>query len=124
MMTFSLYLYAVLGIHWCLARDNYGHMNVLFSTVQKSVKLMDVYEELIIISHKWFDLGLRLELEEGKLETIEHANPNKPQNCLRAVLSTWLKQDSRRTWQFLCAALRSNTVGENKLANTIEAKYT
>ena len=107
-----------------LSSDNYGHMNVLFSTVQKSIKLMDVYEELIDISHKWFDLGLRLELEEGKLEAIELANHNKPQNCLRAVLSMWLKQDSRHTWQFLCAALRSKTVGENKLANTIEAKYT
>ena len=107
-----------------LSRDNYGHMNVLFSTVQKSIKLMDVYEELIDISHKWFDLGLRLELEEGKLETIELANPNNPQHCLREMLSTWLKQDSRRTWQFLCAALCSKTVGENNLANTIEAKYT
>jgi len=92
-------------------------MNDLYSTVQKSIELRDVYEELINISHKWFDLGLRLELEEGKLETIELANHNKPQHCLRAMLSTWLKQDSRPRWQFLCAALRSKTVGENNLVN-------
>ena len=58
------------------------------------------------------------------LKTIKSANPANSQHCLRETLSTWLKQvDPRPTWQVLCAALCSKTVGEERLASTIESKY-
>lgn len=85
---------------------------------------MDVYKELVDISYNWYDLGLQLELTEGKLKNIQGANPEDPQHCMQEMLSTWLRQvDPRPTWHVLCAALRSRTVGEKELASTIEAKY-
>ena len=82
-----------------------------------------MYEDLIDISHHWYDLGLQLELEEGTLENIKLDNPESAQHCLREMLSTWLKNERRPLWQTLCAALRSRTVGAEKLASDLEAKY-
>ena len=82
-----------------------------------------MYEDLIDISHQWYDLGLQLKLTEGTLETIKSDNHENAQHCLRKVLSTWLKIDPRPSWQTLCAALRSRTVGAEKLASDLEAKY-
>ena len=92
-------------------------------TVQKPINLKNVYEDLIDISHQWYDLGLQLELEEGTLKTIKSDNPENSKHCLREVLSTWLKIDPRPTWQTLCAALCSRTVGAEKLAGDLEVKY-
>ena len=94
----------------------------LLPTVKKPIELKNVYEDLINISHQWYDLGLQLELEEGTLKTIKSDNPES-QHCLRETLSTWLKTDPRPSWQTLCAALRSRTVGAEKLAGDLEAKY-
>ena len=84
---------------------------------------MNVYEDLIDISHQWYDLGLQLRLEEGTLKTIKSDNPESSKHCLREMLSTWLKIDSRLSWETMCAALRSRTVGAEKLASDLEAKY-
>ena len=92
-------------------------------TVQKPIDLKNVYEDLIDISHQWYDLGLQLELEEGTLETIKSDNPENSQHCLRKMLSTWLKIGPKPSWQTLCAALRSRTVGAEKLASDLEVKY-
>ena len=94
-----------------------------FPTVQKSIKLKDVYEDIVSISHKWYDLGLQLELEEGTPKTIKSDNPENSQHCLREMLSTRLKFDPRPTWHTLCAALRSRTVGAETLASNLVAKY-
>ena len=95
----------------------------LLPPVKKPIELKNVYEDLINISHQWYDLGLQLELEEGTLETIKLDNHENAQHCLRKVLSTWLKIDPRPSWQTLCAALCSRTVGAEKLASNLEAKY-
>ena len=90
---------------------------------QKPIKLIEAYEDLVGISHKWHDIGLRLELEEGTLKAIESDYPKNAQDCLREMLSTWLKVEPRATWRTLCAALCSRTVGEEKLASNMLAKY-
>ena len=82
-----------------------------------------MYEDLIDISHQWYDLGLQLKLTEGTLESIKSDHHDNTQHCLRKVLSTWLKIDPRPLWETLCAALRSRTVGAEKLAGDLEAKY-
>ena len=89
----------------------------------KPIKLNEAYEDLVGISHKWHDLGLRLELKEGTLKAIESNYPKNSQDCLREMLSTWLKVEPRASWRTLCAALRSRTVGEEKLAGDLVAKY-
>ena len=94
----------------------------LLLPVKKPIELKNVYEDLINISNQWYDLGLQLELEEETLKTIKLDNPES-QHCLREMLSTWLKIDPRPSWQTLCAALHSRTVGAEKLAGDLEAKY-
>ena len=95
----------------------------LLLAVQKPIELKNAYEDLIDISHQWYDLGLQLKLEEGTLKTIKADNPGSSKHCLREVLSTWLNIDPRPSWQTLCAALHSRTVGAEKLASDLEAKY-
>ena len=95
----------------------------LLPTVWKQVELKNAYEDLIKISHKWYDLGLQLGVEEGTLENIKSDNHENSQNCLRGMLSTWLKVDPKPMWDTLCTALRSRTVGANRLASDLEAKY-
>ena len=89
----------------------------------KLIKLNEAYEDLVGISHKWHDLGLRLELKEGTLKAIESNCPKNSQDCLREMLSTWLNDEPRALWRTLCAALRSKTVCEEKLAGDLVAKY-
>ena len=78
---------------------------------------------MVGISYKWYDLGLQLEVEEGTLKTIKSDNPGNSQDCLREMLSTWLKIDPRPTWHTLCAALHSRTVGAETLASDMVVKY-
>ena len=85
-------------------------------------KLKELFEELVNISHKWKHLGIQLGLE-GKLDNIKSDNPENSQHRLSDVLSTWLKVEPGATWHTLCAALRSETVGEQKLASDLVAKY-
>ena len=85
-------------------------------------KLKDLLEELVHISHKWYYLGIQLGLEK-KLDNIKADHPEKSQHCLTKMLSIWLEIDPRATWHTLCAALRSETVDEKKLASDLEAKY-
>ena len=90
---------------------------------QKPITLSEVYEGLVGISHKWQDVGIQLKLEEGILKAIESDHPKNSRDCLREMLSAWLKIDLRPTWHTLCAALRSETVGEEKVASNLVAKY-
>ena len=90
---------------------------------QKPIMLSEAYEGLVGISHKWQDVGLQLKLEEGILKGIESDHPKNSRDCLREMLSKWLKIDPRPTWHTLCAALHSETVGEEKLAGSLGAKY-
>ena len=85
-------------------------------------ELKNLLEELVKISHKWYCLGIQLGLE-GKLDNIKSDHPEKSQHCLSEMLSTWLKVEPRATWHTLCAALCSDAVGEEKLANNLVAKY-
>ena len=90
---------------------------------QKPIMLSEAHEGLVGISHKWQDVRIQLKLEEGILKAIESDHPKNSRDCLREMLSKWLKVDPRPTWHTLCAALCSETVGEEKLAGTLVAKY-
>ena len=85
--------------------------------------LSDVLEELLDISGKWYNIGLRLRLRTGDLENIRYQNPDVP-TCLREMLLHWLKKlDPPPTWERLACALESRTVGEPWLAEQLRIKY-
>ncbi len=69
---------------------------------------------------KWRQLGDRL-LSHDQVENIKGDNNNE---CLRTVLSLWLKKrDGSQTWAKLLAALRHKTVGEEGVADDIVKEY-
>ena len=107
----------------CLQEEHLFWFQGQVQKLDQKLNLKNLLDELADILDKWHVLGLQLELKEGTLKAIESDYPKNSRDCLREMLSTWLKIEPRATWHTLCAALRSRTVGEEKLANDLEAKY-
>ena len=87
-------------------------------------------EQLLPIASHWKDLGLQLGLTLNELTTIENTPlliPRAPTSFLREMLHRWLNQAPPShpfpTITKLCDALRSYTVGEERVAYDIEQKY-
>jgi hypothetical protein len=68
---------------------------------------------------QWYNLGLELDITPDSLDSIELANPQKPDRCFRAMLTKWLREHQRPTWSELAEALRSPSVGLSHLAQEI-----
>ena len=82
-----------------------------------------VREELLDVSTKWFDIGLKLKLSVGALERVRDQYPD-PSTSLREMLLHWLKTvDPPPTWEGLACSLESRTVGEPRLAEQLRTKY-
>jgi len=86
--------------------------------------LGDVLEETLATSAKWYKIGIRLKVPVEKLDGIR-SQFSDPGDQLCEMLKEWLKgaAGSRPTWGALVEALRSQTVGEPKLAGQLEAKH-
>ena len=81
-----------------------------------------VREELLDVSHKWFDIGLKLKLSVGTLERVRDQYSD-PATALREMLLHWLKKiDPPPTWEGLACALESRTVGEPRMAEQLRIK--
>ncbi len=84
--------------------------------------MQEVLSHLKEAINVWFELGLALGIQVATLEDIEcHTNHNR--DGLRKMLTHWLQTSPSRTWSDICNGLRSDTVKQNVLANTIEEKY-
>ena len=85
--------------------------------------LSRVREELLDVSHKWFDIGLKLQLSAGILECIRDQYPDQS-TSLREMLLHWLKKVyPPPTWEGLARALESRTVREPLLGEQLRTKY-
>ncbi|XP_064407321.1 uncharacterized protein LOC135352082 isoform X2 [Halichondria panicea] len=84
--------------------------------------LQEVVSQLMEAINVWFELGLALGIPVATLENIKcHTNHNK--DGLIRMLTQWLESSPSRTWSDICNGLRSGTVRQDVLANTIEEKY-
>ncbi|XP_064399904.1 uncharacterized protein LOC135346128 isoform X3 [Halichondria panicea] len=84
--------------------------------------LQEVLSQLMEAINVWFELGLALGIPVATLENIKcHTNHNK--DGLIRMLTQWLESSPSRTWSDICNGLRSGTVRQDVLANTIEEKY-
>ena len=82
-----------------------------------------VMEELNETRVKWYDIGLQLRMSVGTLDAIKEQYDD-PSHCIRETLKTWLKTcPSHPTWNNIIDTLRSSTVGEIRLAASLEQKY-
>ncbi len=84
--------------------------------------LQDVYSLLFKKSKDWFELGLALGIQVDILEGIKF-NENRLNVQFREMLAYWLRSSPSRTWSDICNGLRSDTVQQYLLADTIEGKY-
>ena len=84
--------------------------------------LSTVRNELHDVRTKWLDIGVELKVKIATLKSIE-AKYNDPKDCLREVITEWLKADDHPTWKSLVDALRTRVIDEPKLATELEAKY-
>ena len=84
--------------------------------------LCEVLEELNAVRAKWYNIGLHLGVSDGTLRAFK-GQFNDPSECLRETLTTWLKNyPPTPTWTKVIDALRSNSVGETRLAADLEHK--
>ena len=81
--------------------------------------LVKVLDELYDVRDKWYDIGLRLNVPAETLEKIKAPDDN---SCLRQVLIIWLRS-GKATWIDLCQVLRHRTIDQEKLADSLLAKY-
>ena len=80
--------------------------------------LKDLQEALCSISTKYKLLGIQIGVEKSEIDEIE-AKYSSPKERLCEVLDVRLKQLPPLTWNDIDKALRSKTIGEQKLANEI-----
>ena len=55
--------------------------------------LRDMISAVTSLAGRWKDLGISLGVRASDLDTILANNPHSSNNCLREVLSLWLRQD-------------------------------
>ncbi len=83
--------------------------------------MQSVYENLILTTGNWFNLGLALGLGHGTLKDIKDEY-HRNKDCLREMIAACLQTGSL-TYSVLCQSLRAPTVGRNDVAEAIEMEY-
>ena len=73
---------------------------------------------------KWHNLGIMLEIDNGKLSKVKLDNAGNSNDCLREMLNIWLKKvDPKPSWSSMAEALDDDIVGEESLAEHIRKTY-
>ena len=75
------------------------------------------------MSTKWFNLGLRLCVDSNMLDRIEQDIRDSSSAC-RKIFQAWLRDRHKGTWNDVITALKSNSVGENGVAEKLEELIT
>ena len=83
--------------------------------------LGDVLEAVWEARSQWYNIGLKLGISVGTLDSIELSNQN-PGRCLTAMIKDWLKNGKPKpSWAQLAKALKSRMVGYAQLAEELPA---
>ena len=75
------------------------------------------------VATKWYYLGLRLQVNTNTLDRIENDVRDSNDAC-RKMFQAWLRDNSKGTWNDVIAALKSNSVKENGVAEKLEEMIT
>ena len=81
-----------------------------------------VLEGVLDAAALWYNLGLKLKVRTGKLNSIRKEF-NSPEDQLREMLNAWLTTGDNPNWKTLIDALRSRMVGASQLAAALETQY-
>ena len=98
----------------------YFHLSTLCTGLHD---LRFLYRELHQVSHKWYSLGILLQIPIGALKRIEIEN-RQLTICLLEMLNVWLEcSNPPPTLSVLIEALESSPVEERLLAQQLRDKY-
>ena len=85
-------------------------------------ELKDLLKELYAKASEWFNIGVFLGLDTGRLNSIKTAENNIPQNCLREMLTIWLNGvPPPLSWAAMADAIEQ--IGDPNLADQLRTKY-
>ena len=83
-----------------------------------------MFSALHSVRHKWFSIGLELDVAQSQLKIIETDRLGAEEQ-MRAMLDYWMNiaTDPLPSWKVLVDALKAPTVGESWLAKELEERY-
>ena len=74
------------------------------------------------MASKWEDIGIQLDIDDGRLSSIKADNNGDSTSCLREMLRIWLKRvKPKPSWEEMIEALEC--LGEQLLAEKLREKY-
>jgi len=77
------------------------------------------------VATKWFELGLQLGVDSEKLKIIKHDYQHESKTACMEMFMEWLENTKgEKSWEKLRRALRSQSVGQSTLANTLNLAET
>ena len=86
--------------------------------------LGDVLEAVWEARSEWYNIGLKLGISAGTLDSIEATNQN-PGRCLTAMIKDWLRSGRpKSSWAAVARALKSPMVGYAQLAEQLPQQNT
>ena len=83
--------------------------------------------ELVEVSASWELVGIQLLVPDWKLGIVERENRGQCKECLMKVLEYWRKHAGPKnpfSWETIVTILKSRSIGNIRLAEDIEQKYT
>jgi len=86
-----------------------------------NLTLKQLSSGLMGIEHRWFELGIHLEVPFSMLKSIEADCFHDSHRCLLELLEYWLNNDPAASWTKLVGVLRG--MSENLLAHRIYTAY-
>ena len=120
---FRLYTYLVICIMYCTLTPSYTWYSHLSTLCIGLHDLSVLHRELHPVSHKWYSLGIQLQIPVGTLKRIEIEN-RQLTNCLLEMLTVWLQcSNPPPTLSVLIEALESSPVEERRLAQQLRDMY-
>ena len=97
-------------------------MKIIYAGELSIDDIGDVLEAVWEARVKWYNIGLKLGISAGTLDSISKANNQNPDDCLTAMIKDWLKNGKPKpSWAQLAKALKSRMVGYAQLAEELPA---
>lgn len=84
--------------------------------------LKALFQALLPMAAQYKFFGIEIDVHNSEIQKIRSQFTN-PNDCLFEILSIRLKMSPPLTWNDIDTALRSDAVGESRLANKIKKKY-
>ena len=70
------------------------------------------------IRHKWYDIGLSLQVRRNVLDEIKQSEDND-ETKLEKVINIWEETSSSTTWETMITAVESPVINNKEIANRI-----